>query len=333
MIVATSSILASGLERAPRRSRHAHSAHSPGLLPLLASALVLVAAAALAADAAPARDGRPPAAKAQGTGLAFEIVNDGPMLVQCLVGAELQVRSATLSAADSAAGKFTGGADVIGFGGGIVLSTGTITGALGPNSEYGSSGKDHGREGDAALDLFVDPEMTYDACILEFEFFTSQPRTIAFDYVFASEEYSEFVGAGFDDVLAFFLNGNGVAQNIARVTDPCATVTGGPTSVDNVNCGNQFEPTAQPVNCNCYRDNEWNLAAFPPTPPTLDSEMDGFTKVFTASGTSVAGWNTLRIAIADAGDGILDSNVYIRCQSFVVPVQPSSWGRLKAGYR
>jgi hypothetical protein len=301
--------------------------------PLFASILLLLAATSAPVDAAPARGGRAPVAKTQGTGLAYEIVNDGPLLVQCLVGEELQVRNATLSAADSAAGKFTGGADIIGFGGGIVLSTGTITGALGPNDEFGSEGKDHGRAGDAALDQFVDPEVTYDACILEFEFYTDQPRTITFDYVFASEEYSEFVGAGFDDVLAFFLNGTGAAQNIARVTAACATVTGVPTSVDNVNCGNQFEPTVPAVNCNCYRDNEWNFASYPPTPPALDSEMDGFTKVFTASGTSVTGWNTLRIAIADAGDGILDSNVYIRCQSFLVPVQPSSWGRVKAGYR
>jgi len=317
-------------QRSPAR---AAAAHSIGIVPRLALVLVFLAAAAATAEAAPTRDGRPPVAKTQGTGLAFEIVSDAAMLVQCLVGPELQVRNATLSAADSAAGKFTGGVDIIGFGGGIVLSTGTITGALGPNSEFGSEGKDHARAGDADLDQFVDPEDTFDACGLTFEFFTDQPRTITFDYVFASEEYSEFVGAGFDDVLAFFLNGNGAAQNIARVTAPCATVTGVPTSVDNVNCGNQFEPTVPAVNCNCYRDNEWNFAAFPSTPPTLDSEMDGFTKVFTASGTSVAGWNTLKIAIADAGDGILDSNVYIRCQSFTVPAAPASWGRVKAGYR
>ncbi len=306
---------------------------APISLLTLPAVLLLLAAGALPAVAAPARDGRPPVAKTQGTGLAFEIVSDAATLVQCLVGPELQVRNATLSAADSAAGKFTGGVDIIGFGGGIVLSTGTITGALGPNSEFGSEGKDHGLEGDAALDLFVDPEQTYDACSLQFEFFTDQPRTITFDYVFASEEYSEFVGAGFDDVLALFLNGNTAAQNIARVTAPCATVTGVPTSVDNVNCGNQFEPTVQPVNCNCYVDNEWNFSAFPSTPPPLDCEMDGLTTVFTATGTSVAGWNTLRIAIADAGDGILDSNVFIRCQSFTVPAAPSSWGRVKAGYR
>lgn len=53
------------------------------------------------------------------------------------------------------------------------------------------------------------------------------------------------------------------------------------------------------------------------------------THAFTASGTSVAGWNHFNIAIADSGDGNLDSNVFIRCSSFIVPTQKSSWGRTK----
>ena len=294
---------------------------------------MLSAAPSPAFPAAPSRTGRPPVAKTAGNGPTFTLENDATTLVQCLLGTNVPIRNATLAAADSATGQFTGGTDIIGFEGGVALSTGTIQGALGPNSEFGSAGKDHARAGDPALDQFVDPEVTHDACALAFEFFTDQPRTIEFDYVFASEEYSEFVGAGFDDVLAFFLNGTAAAQNIARVTAACATVTGVPTSVDNVNCGNQLETKVADVNCGCYRNNEWNYLVFPPTPPTFDSEMDGFTTVFKASGTTVAGWNTLKIAIADAGDGILDSNVYIRCQSFIVPAAPSTWGRVKAGYR
>ena len=296
-------------------------------------AVALAAGSPPTAHATPNRTGRPPVAKTAGTGLSFTLENDATTLVQCLLGSAVPIRNATLSAADSAAGLFSNGAAIIGFDGGVALSSGTIQGALGPNSELGSEGKDHFGAGDPSLDQFVDPEATYDACVLAFEFFTDQPRTIEFDYVFASEEYSEYVGEGFDDVLAFFLNGTGVVQNIARVTAACATVTGVPTSVDNVNCGNQLAPTVQPVNCGCYRNNEWNYLVFPPTPPTFDSEMDGFTTVFKASGTTVAGWNTLKIAIADSGDGILDSNVYIRCQSFIVPALPSTWGRVKAGYR
>ncbi len=301
---------------------------APAVVLALLTALPLLAAASPAS-----RTGRAPTPTVPGGGLAFTLETNATTLVECLLGTTVPIRNATLTAADSAAGLFTGGAAIIGFEGGVVLSTGTIHGALGPNSEFGSEGKDNLEPGDAALDLLVDPEQTYDACVLQFEFFTDQPRTIEFDYVFSSEEYSEFVGVGFDDVLAFFLNGTAAAQNIARVTAACATVTGVPTSVDNVNCGYALDPKVPSVNCGCYRDNEWDYTVFPPTPPPLDSEMDGFTTVFKASGTSVAGWNTLRIAIADAGDGILDSNVSIRCQSFIVPATPATWGRVKAGYR
>jgi hypothetical protein len=283
--------------------------------------------------AAPARQPLPRVVKSPSGVWAFTTVTDATTLVECLLGDDIMVRNAVLTAPEGAAGTFLGGLDVVGFDGGVALSTGTIEGALGPNSEFGDTGTDHLAPGDAALDQLVDPESTYDACILEFEFYTEVPEEIEFDYVFASEEYSEFVGQGFDDVLAFFLNGTGAAQNIARVDEACATTTGVPTSVDNVNCGNATDPGVVAVNCACYRNNEVDFTTYPPPPTPLDSEMDGFTLVFKARGTTVAGWNTLKIGIADAGDGILDSNVFIRCSSFVVPVESPTWGGLKTRYR
>lgn len=285
------------------------------------------------AVAATPRQSLPRVAKTGGGSWSFTLAQDASTLVQCLLGSSVPFRNTTLTAADSAAGSFVGASAILGFEGGVALSTGTIHGALGPNSPFGALGKDNEVPGDPALDLLLDPEVSYDACALQFEFFTDQPEQIEFEYVFASEEYSEFVGEGFDDVLAFFLNGTAAAQNIARVNDPCATVTGVPTSVDNVNCGNATEPTTPAVNCNCYRDNEVDFSQFPPPPTPFDGEMDGFTGVFKARGTTVTGWNTLKIVIADAGDAILDSNVYIRCSSFIVPALPSSWGSLKTKYR
>lgn len=285
------------------------------------------------AAASTPRHSMPRVAKTAGGSWNFTLVQDAATLVQSLVGGSVPIRNATLTAPDSAAGTFLGGEGIVGFGGGVTLSSGTIHGALGPNSLFGSQGTDNEAPGDPALDLLLDPEVSYDACALQFEFFTDQSEQIEFDYVFASEEYSEFVGEGFDDVLAFFLNGTAAAQNIARVNDACATVTGVPTSVDNVNCGNAVEPTTPSVNCNCYRDNEVDFSQLPPPPTPFDSEMDGFTKIFKARGTSVAGWNTLKIVIADAGDAILDSNVFIRCSSFIVPAKRSSWGHLKTSYR
>lgn len=304
----------------------------PAAALILFVGLILCGTSGPSAAASP-RQSLPRVSKSGGGSWDFSLVSDAGALVQCLIGSSIPFRNAMLAAPDSAAGTFVGGSAILGFESGVALSTGTVQGALGPNSLFGSQGKDNEAPGDPALDLLLDPEMSYDACALQFEFFTDQPEQIEFEYVFASEEYSEFVGEGFDDVLAFFLNGTGAAQNIARVNEPCASVTGIPTSVDNVNCGNAIEPSTPAVNCNCYRDNEVDFSQFPPPPTPYDSEMDGFTQVFKARGTTVAGWNSLRIVIADAGDFILDSNVYIRCSSFIVPTRPSSWGGLKTRYR
>jgi hypothetical protein len=268
-------------------------------------------------------------ATAAAGGLVFTTASTPAPLIQCLLGANIQFRNETLTAAPDAAGTFSGGTGILGFEDGVALGTGLIADATGPNTGS-QGGTDNGVAGDADLDALTDPETTYDATILEFEFYTEQPRTFEFQYVFASEEYSEYVGAGYDDVMAFFLNGVAATNNIARVPSACAT-PGIPVSVDNVNCGNASDPTVPAVNCGCYVDNEVFLP--PPPPSPVDTEMDGLTQVFTATGVSIAGWNKLKIAIADSGDSILDSNVFIRCQSFVVPVQGKSWGEVKSRYR
>jgi len=263
-------------------------------------------------------------------GLQFTSSTQADALIQCLLGEGIPFRNATLTAATDAAGTFTGGSGIIGFESGLALSTGTIQGAAGPN-QGPTQGTDHVSAGDSDLNLIVTPDETYDATVLEFEFFTAEAKPIQFQYAFASEEYSEFVGAGFDDVMAFYLNGNTAANNIARVPAGCGGTEGIAVSVDNVNCGNESDPNATSSNCGCYVDNEIVLP--PPPDSPLNLEMDGITQVFTAQANSIAGWNHLKIAIADAGDGILDSNVFIKCLSFVVPVQKSSWGRIKTIYR
>lgn len=301
-----------------------HPAGTPRLVSI--AILLLLPSAALAVDRAPSIV--PP--KAQGpTGLVFTTVSAPGPLIDCLIGNSIPTRNETLVAPDSAAATFTGGTGILGFESGLALSSGRAPDARGPN-EGTSVGTDRFAEGDADLDALVDPEQTYDAAVLEFEFFTDQPRVFTFQYVFSSDEYSEFVGLGFDDVFAFFLNGNAAANNIARVPAGCGTSAGIPVSVDNVNCGNWVDPQLPPVNCGCYISNEMKPT---PDPTPLDTEMDGLTTVFTATATSVAGWNRLKLAIADAGDGILDSNVFLVCQSFIVPARPSSWGQVKAHYR
>lgn len=146
------------------------------------------------------------------------------------------------------------------------------------------------RDGDPDLDQIVTPYDTYDATVLEFDFVPQVDR-LTFQYVFASDEYNEWVDTEYNDVFAFFLND----RNVALVPG-----TGDRICVNNVNNGKKPE---------YYRNNE--IEGFGGSPP-INTEMDGLTTVLTIDEPVTPGvTNHIKLAIADTGDGIYDSNVFI----------------------
>jgi hypothetical protein len=233
-------------------------------------------------------------------------------LLECLLGPDVEVSNATLTAAPGAAGLFSGGASVIGIDQGIILSSGNIVTLVGPNLLDDTS-YDNNYAGDADLDGLIPGYTTYDATILEFDFSCADPTAISFQYVFGSEEYNEWVASPFNDVFGFFLNG----QNIALVPTVCSN-PGIPVAINNVNCDNPYDPP-RGSNCDCFRNNDLNDGG-----GLIDTEMDGTTQVFYATAQIQPGTNHMKIAIADAGDRILDSNVMIHCQSFVCGAAPAT---------
>lgn len=228
-----------------------------------------------------------------------------PQLVQSLLGPGVVASNIVLNGAPIAAGTFQGGIGIVGIDNGIMLSSGNIASVLGPNASDSTS-TIHGTPGDAQLDALT-TSPTYDACILEFDFTCTGGGQVSFQYVFASEEYNEYVASQFNDVFAFFLNGVNIA-----------TLPGGVSvAINNVNCGNPYNP-AFGGNCGLYVNN--SCADLPggtfPCNGVVDTEMDGLTVVLTATGTLLSGVNHIKLAIADAGDQVYDSNVFIRGQSF-----------------
>lgn len=172
---------------------------------------------------------------------------------------------------------------------GIILSTGNVNNAEGNPGGFASTSM--GTAGNAQL-TSIAGFPTYDAAVLQFDFIPTS-NTISFSYRFASEEYPEWVSSSFNDVFAFGISGPGIAgtQNIAVVPG-----TGLAVSIDNVN---------QNANNQYYNAN-------------LPGQIfDGMTDLFTAS-TTVTPCQTyhLTLAIADAGDGIYDSAVFLEAQSF-----------------
>jgi hypothetical protein len=232
-------------------------------------------------------------------------------LANALVGSGVTVSAVTYTGANRAAGAFSGGATIIGFDTGIILDSGKVQtyppdpacsrGVEGPNTchELGgpagvSNSTAFGTPGDAQLTA-LSGFPTFDASILEFDFMPTF-STVQFQYVFSSEEYSDFSNTEFNDVFAFFVNG----------TNCALTPDGKPVSVNTINNGNDVggDPTSH--NAALFRDN------VRPT-PTIETQMDGLTTVLTCTATVNAGVNNhMKLAIADASDAIFDSAVFLK---------------------
>jgi hypothetical protein len=228
-------------------------------------------------------------------------------LAQSLVGQGVTVSNVTYTGAARAAGNFSSTASIIGFNSGIVLSTGAVRNVIGPNCDPGIT-VENGSAGDADLNTLLnagndgDPLQTYDAAVLEFDFVPID-SSISFQYTFSSDEYNEFV-FDYNDVFGFFLNGNNIAFIPGTTT---------PVSINTVNNGNSTgTPDNPPVNPQDFVNNDFQYPAAAP----YDTEMDGFTIVFTAQATVTPNQtNHIKLAIADAIDYDVDSNVFIKAGS------------------
>jgi hypothetical protein len=139
--------------------------------------------------------------------------------------------------------------------------------------------------------------------------------SVKFDYVFASEEYNEYVYQGFNDVFGFFMSGpNFPKANLALIPNTTTPVT-----IDNVNGGNPFGVNAH--NPSQFINNDLEDGG-----GQVGTAADGLTKVFSISANITPNVTYhLKLAIADVGDGFLDSWVMIKAGSFsaVCPIVPS----------
>jgi hypothetical protein len=228
-------------------------------------------------------------------------------LVQAMVGSGVTVSNVRYTGDNTAAGTFTGPAEIVGFDGGILLSTGDVASVAGPN-EQDAITEVHNTPGDGDLTTLAGFE-TFDASVLEFDFVPAGD-SLVFQYVFASDEYNEFVNTEFNDVFAFYVNGT----NCAVVGNPAQ-----PVSINTINNGNpEDDPTAS--NPALYRNNDLDDGG-----GSINTEMDGLTTVLTCRAKVNPGvTNRMKLAIADASDPVLDAAVFIKAGSFAVPNRPPS---------
>jgi gliding motility-associated-like protein len=209
-------------------------------------------------------------------------------LVQSLVGPGVTVSNVTLNCPSNAYGTFSnGGSTNLGLTSGILLTSGSASIAAGANNS-GSAGACNNAPGDAQLNSLASAS-TYDRCVLEFDI-VPVCDTIKFFYVFGSDEYPEWVNSGFNDAFAFFISGPGITgqKNIALVPGTNTAVT-----INSINAN---------TNSQYYVNNVGGATI----------QYDGFTKKLTAQ-ILVQACQTyhIKLAIADGGDCIYDSGVFL----------------------
>ncbi len=230
--------------------------------------------------------------------------SDADVLANEILGTGVHIvpGSPTYTGASAASGLFANGlASGIGIESGVILTSGYAVLAEGGNVSDSASGA-NGLPGDADLDATLPAgDVTYDATVLEFDF-TSAGGDLSVTYIFASEEYNEYVNSHFSDVCCFFLDGVNIALIPGSDTPVCAnTVNGGGPAYGT----NASHPQ-------WFNNNDLNDGG-----PFFDFEYDGFTDVFTAQALGLGtGTHHIKLAIADAGDGLADSAVLIETRSF-----------------
>ena len=200
-------------------------------------------------------------------------------------------------------GEFVG-TPAIGIPNGVILATGAISEAPGPNTNQGSS------DNTGVINYTTDPDLIglqpvgtsiFDAGVLEFDFIPSGD-SISFNYFFASEEYPEYAppsSSSFNDAFGFFLTGpnpaggNYTSQNIATI--PGSTT---PVSINSIN----------PItNVPLYVDNTGGP----------DIEYDGRTTLLSVAAAVQCGEvYHIKLGISDAGDQALNSAVFLEANSF-----------------
>lgn len=216
-----------------------------------------------------------------------ELVED-VLISGCLIAENIVYTGSLYSIA-----YFYNGIPGLDFEDGVLICTGYASDASGPNLSE-STGEDMWEYGDPQLDEIA-LGWTQDAAVLEFDFVPASD-VMEFEYVFASDEYPEYANTMYNDAFGFFISGGPegyVNENIALI--PGTSI---PVTINNVN------DVDYP---GYYNDNTYG--------PNI--EYDGILNTFTAIAQLTACETYhLKLAIGDVGDGVYDSAVFLKANSF-----------------
>lgn len=251
------------------------------------------------------------------TGQALQITtnNNATTLSESLEGAGVTIQNAIYTGPPNAVGLFENTSEDFPIQRGLVLTTGRATVAAGPNDIENAT------IDNTVRNIFGFPINTWpnawatetaenvsrDAAVLAFDVVPGGNR-LKFRYVFASEEYREFVYSEFNDIFGLLISGPGIVgrQNLALVPG-----TNVPVTINTVNNGND-DILSIPSNPEFFIDNT------PLDSPLREvTQYDGLTVLLEAE-AEVQPCQTYRIEliVSDIGDPTLDSGVFLEAESF-----------------
>ena len=225
-------------------------------------------------------------------------------IVTSLVGNGITVLNPTISCPTNSYGTFTNGTSTcINLNTGIVLSTGNLAniGLTAGTQNYSPnfSSQECGGNGPVNSTCCNDPQLNalesladFDCCILEFDIIPAC-SSLQIRFVFGSEEYPEYVNSSYNDAFGFFVTGVNPAGGSYSNTNVATLPNGAIASIDNVS----------PTTNSSYYINNQNCT---------NISLDGITTVLTSiiNVTPCQNYH-FKLAIADAGDPIYDSGVFV----------------------
>lgn len=202
-------------------------------------------------------------------------------------------------------GFFNGNGSSFPFQNGIILATGKISNAPGPNTSLSDDGGNMGWDGDQDLNQALNLSNTFNATVLEFDFIPLGNK-ISFEFIFSSEQYLSNPNSNqcnFTDGFAFLLKETGTSQpyqNLAVIPG-----TNIPVKVNTVRGPGTICPQANAQYFDAFNGDEH---------PT---NYNGQTKVLIAQSDVTPGVQYhIKLVIADEGNHRFDSAIFLGGGSF-----------------
>ncbi|MFT5254799.1 MAG: hypothetical protein ACI9RL_000129, partial [Candidatus Paceibacteria bacterium] len=218
-------------------------------------------------------------------------------------------------------GAFEANGSTFPFAYGVVLTTGNVSSAPGPNGVTILSDGDASWPGDIDLEANTTATATNNASAIQFNF-VPQISQINFNFIFASEEYNRNFECSFSDAFAFILTDQvtGVVQNLAVIP---ATTT--PIEVTNVRYGVPSQAGCTDINTAFFQQYNFQPTDIPGLPfvnaADADIYFNGQTVPLTAVGNVIAGNGyNIKLVIADETDSAYDAAVFLEGGSFNIGV-------------